>query len=309
MKLTRTLTSIAETLFVILILLSLYAYRNEISHRIDKIVHDSLQNELIIPSVIRNRRDYEYETVHQTDNFSPNSINDLKDIYFTVLNNGWNIFTFYCPFEYESCTDDTLSIANKSEYIELVNFYVSPFNNYTSYNTTVSSTGEIYLKINKLYSDDEINLLNNYVDGVLKDLNVNEKNPTKDDLRNIHDYIIKNVTYDTEYSKDDPTSKSNTAIGAIKFNKAICSGYTDLYALFLDRLNIKNIKLPSEEHIWNYVYFNDKWYHIDLTWDDDEVNKNNTHNFFMITTSELHKLDSEKHNVKEELYLELKNNK
>ena len=42
-----------------------------------------------------------------------------------------------------------------------------------------------------------------------------------------------------------------------------------------------------------------------LTWDDDELNKNNNRNFFMITTKELHKKDKEQHNF-EDVYLELK---
>ena len=74
----------------------------------------------------------------------------------------------------------------------------------------------------------------------------------------------------------------------------------------MDRLNVKNIKLPSENHIWNYVYFKNKWYHIDLTWDDDEVNKNNTSNFFMIDTKKLFELDKEKHNFNKEFFIETK---
>ncbi len=74
----------------------------------------------------------------------------------------------------------------------------------------------------------------------------------------------------------------------------------------MDAINIKNIKLPSENHIWNYIYFGDKWYHVDLTWDDDEVHTNNTTNYFMISTEQLFKLDKEKHNFDTELFKETK---
>ena len=269
MNLTKFLTAYVEILVTILVVLLLFAFKDEVSKKVVKFVHDVMRDDIIIPDNTSNKRTYEYKTVKETDNFSPNNINEIKDIYYTVLNNGWNNFTFYCPFEYENCVNDTLSIANKSDYIELLNFYVSPFNNYTTYNTTVASNGEIYFKIIKIYTDEEIEFLNKYIDNVLEELQINTEKPTKEDLKKIHDYIIKNVTYDDEYNKEDPISDSNNAYGAVKERKAICSGYTDLYALFLDRLNIKNIKLPSEEHIWNYVYFEDKWYHIDLTWDDD----------------------------------------
>ena len=42
----------------------------------------------------------------------------------------------------------------------------------------------------------------------------------------------------------------------------------------LDRLSIPNFKVTSEEHVWNVIYYNGKWTHIDATWDDDEINKN-----------------------------------
>ena len=48
------------------------------------------------------------------------------------------------------------------------------------------------------------------------------------------------------------------------------------------------------------------WSHIDLTWDDDEINKDNTHNYFMINTKQLYKLDKDKHNFQKELFLEVK---
>ena len=71
-------------------------------------------------------------------------------------------------------------------------------------------------------------------------------------------------------------------------------------------MNVPNFKVNSEEHEWNVVYFNNKWSHIDVTWDDDEVNKNNNRNFFMITTNDLLKKDKKEHNFDQSLYLELK---
>ncbi len=306
MNLTKILSSIVTILSTTIIILLIYIYRENISKKIVNTVTEALRDDIIVPTETTYKRNYTFETVKETESFIPKDINDLKNIYYTVLNNGWESFTFYCPTDYEQCLDDTLQIANKSGYVEQLNFYVSPFNNFTTYNTTVSTNGEIFFTISKVYSKEEIDILNAYVDKVLTELKINTNNPTKNDLRNIHDYIIKNVTYDTEYVKDDKESNSNNAIGAVQDGKAICNGYTDLYALFLDRLKIKNMKLPSEEHIWNYVYFDGMWSHIDLTWDDDEINKDNTHNYFMINTKQLYKLDKDKHNFQKELFLEVK---
>ena len=53
-------------------------------------------------------------------------------------------------------------------------------------------------------------------------------------------------------------------------------------------------------------YFENKWQHIDVTWDDDEVNNNNYYNFFMIDTNDLLKKDTLKHSFDRDTYLELK---
>ena len=53
------------------------------------------------------------------------------------------------------------------------------------------------------------------------------------------------------------------------------------------------------------MYFNNKWLHVDITWDDDEYNSRNRHNFFLIDTNKLLEKDAEEHTFKQELYLEL----
>ncbi len=305
MKLRRVLLRIVYLLVFVILGVFVYRNRSQIETTIYTTVQNVVKEKLVIPEKIENNRTYDFATVHSTNNFEPHNIQDIKDIYFTVLNNGWDSFTFYCPNDYTTCIDDVLSIANKSTYLEIINYYVSPYNNYSFYNTTVSTNGEIYLTIDKVYSKGEIDYLKNYIDETLVKLGINTSNPTKNDLKKIHDYLINDITYDESYTESDLNSNSNNAYGAITKHTAICSGYTDIYALFLDRLNVKNFKLPSERHIWNYVYFDNNWYHIDLTWDDDEVNKNNTSNFFMINTKKLKEFDNKKHEFKTDLFLEV----
>ena len=306
MKLRRVLLKIVFVLSFAIIGTVLYKYYDQISIKVQDTVKNVVRDKLVIPTEKKNSRNFDFETVHLTDNFEPHNLQDIKNIYYSVLNNGWDNFTFYCPSDYKGCIDDVLSIANKSTYLEIINYYVSPYNNYSYYSTTVSTKGEVFLRIDKVYTDDEIAYLKDYVDKTLVELGVNISKPTKSDLMRIHSYLINAITYDDSYVEGDLDSESNNAYGAIKNKTAVCSGYTDAYAIFLDRLNVKNFKLPSEKHIWNYVYFDGAWSHIDLTWDDDEKNKNNTTNFFMINTAKLHELDNTKHNFKKELYLEVK---
>ena len=129
---------------------------------------------------------------------------------------------------------------------------------------------------------------------------------TKNDIKKIHDYIIKNTTYDDEYEQSNEITESNKATGALIHKKALCSGYSDAFALFMDKINIPNFEVTSEEHEWNAIYFNNKWYHVDTTWDDDETNKYNTSNFFLINTNELLLKDKKEHNFDKEIFLEFK---
>ena len=96
--------------------------------------------------------------------------------------------------------------------------------------------------------------------------------------------------------------------------KGICGGYTDAMALFLDKMGITNYKIASENHIWNLVYIDGSWKHLDLTW-DDPVSTDGTdylqHKYFLITTKQLKEADSGdvivvEHNFKDSIYRELK---
>ena len=65
-------------------------------------------------------------------------------------------------------------------------------------------------------------------------------------------------------------------------------------SIFLNKLGIINYKISNDEHIWNLAYINNKWVHIDLTWDDPVTeNDINRTDYFMIDTKTLQNLDSE----------------
>ena len=54
--------------------------------------------------------------------------------------------------------------------------------------------------------------------------------------------------------------------------KAICSGYAGMANIFLTLLDIPNCYMSStktDNHIWNYVYVDGKWKHLDVTWNDN----------------------------------------
>ena len=95
------------------------------------------------------------------------------------------------------------------------------------------------------------------------------------------------------------------AYGPLFEGFANCNGYTDLMAIFLEKLNYKNFKISvlAQEmkdadtgHVWNMVYYNNAWKHLDLTWDDpvDPTGRDRLeHNYFLISSDELKRIDTE----------------
>ena len=199
-------------------------------------------------------------------------------------------------------------IANSTHdtFISLINNYVSPLNSYKRYNTVIIDDNKVVLTIEKLYTDEEIKELNNYLDEYFKVNSFNTTKATKKDIEKIHDFLIDKITYDVNYEKTSEITDSNKATGALFNGIALCSGYSDAFGLFLDRINVPNFKINSDEHEWTMVYYDNEWKQIDITWDDDEVNKNNNRNFFLINTAELFKKDTEEHNFNNNTYLEIK---
>ena len=271
-----------------------------------EILDNYVDKEIIVPTSVTNNKLYHFDTVKQTNSFIPYSKNDLKDIYYTVLNNGWDKFTFYCPDEYVDCPNDVKELANESDFISTINNYVSPFNSYKKYNTLIINENEISLNVEKLYTNEEISLINSEIDRIILELEIDVNNVVQKDIRKIHDYLVKHVTYDEEYVEGDIAATSNKANGALFDKIALCSGYTDAFAIFMDKLGIKNFKVSTDNHVWNVVYINDQWLHVDVTWDDDEVNDKTAYYFFLIDTQDLLDKDMTDHSFNREIYLELK---
>ena len=269
--------------------------------------------DLIIAPKNEYAKDYDFLYVQQSKDYVPYSYGDIKNIFFSIINNGWDEFTFYCPEEYANCIKDVQSISNDATIITNINNYAHPYNSFITINTSYSDSGEVNVSLNKLYSDEKIKEINKKVDEIIKN-NIQSNMSTKDKIKTIHDYIINNVSYDiVRNEKGDSQYESNTAYGTLFQKKAICSGYADTMAIFLSKFGIENYKIASETHVWNAVKMDNKWYHLDLTWDDPVSDYNDIldHKYFLINNQELKENDSEdmeEHIFDPTVYIEFKNN-
>ena len=104
--------------------------------------------------------------VQNTNVFLPFSKGDLKNIYYTIVNNGWKEFTFYCPSEYVHCLEDVKEISNDQDLLTHLNNYVHPFNGFSNVKTVISETGDITVSISYFYSDEQIKAINNKVEEI-----------------------------------------------------------------------------------------------------------------------------------------------
>ncbi|HQC84092.1 MAG TPA: hypothetical protein PLB45_04390 [Bacilli bacterium] len=256
-----------------------------------------------------------YEYVQISDSYTPYNYQELLNVFYTILDAGYDTYTFYCPAEYSDCISDVENISDTANVSILTNLssYVSPYNNFSSLKVKYDTAGEVTVDVTHLYSEEDIIKISNKIDTLWKEL-VTQGMSNEDIIYAFHDYIINNSKYDENYDKElaqgiTPTYHSASAIGPLFEGYAICSGYTDTMALVLDKLGIKNFKVTSDTHVWNALYINGEWLNLDLTWDDpvseDRTQNNLLHKFFLIDTNTLESFQISDHNYNKSVYLEL----
>ena len=193
-------------------------------------------------------------------------------------------------------------------------FIYTEFNTFDKISVYTNNFGKINVDVTYAYNETEINAINKKLDEFIKN-NIKDYMQVEDKIRLFHDYVVENAEYDTERAElieqhlDDSNSlyESHIAYGPLLQGYAICGGYSDAMALFLDRIGVINYKIATDDHIWNLVKINDKWYHLDLTWDDPVLSNGENiimHNFFMITTEELEEINTGQHDYPKNIYLE-----
>ena len=99
---------------------------------------------------------------------------------------------------------------------------------------------------------------------------------TYKDVKKIHDFLVDNV----EYDQKNEAIGTYTIYGALVEKKCVCEGYTRAFKYITDSVGIKSIIMQgtatntqgkSEKHAWNAVNIGNKWYLLDVTWDDPVI--------------------------------------
>ena len=111
--------------------------------------------------------------------------------------------------------------------------------------------------------------INEKLNTVYKELNLDNLSQIEK-IEKIYDYVVKNVTYDSE------SEMRYTLYGALIDGKAVCNGYALLMERMLTDNNILSQYIAGiglsctggpARHAWNIVKYNGAYYNLDATWD------------------------------------------
>lgn len=186
----------------------------------------------------------------------------------------------------------------KPLYQDVINKHPELFNVKAGYSygrPTNDPTRITSLKPQYKYAGDELTsmmaLYNSGVNAVLE--YANKADTTVGKLLRASDYLCANFSYDVRVYSTSATTKAQTVYSPELFFKegtGVCQAYMLVYRAVLNELGIPNTTASSDEmnHIWNMVYVDDFWYHVDVTWNDAMTNKKDMplralHTYFMLS--------------------------
>ena len=302
------------TILFCILFIFCFTYKEDI---VNFVMSSAVQNkEVTLPNDTEvNFNNYEFGFVKETNDFHVKNRQGILNVIYTVLNHGISDFTFYCDKSYDGCLDELENISRDQVLLSTINNFVSPYNSYERVYFKITTYGEVNMTTDKLYSDEEIRKIESKI-AEFETTNIKDNMNVRDKIKSFHDYLINNSVYDKERAKaiengnDSENNNSHKATGPLIDGIALCSGYSDAMKIYLDKLGVPNYKISNSNHIWNLVYLNGEWLHLDLTWDDPVTTDGSNillHRFFLITTDELMKLDKNGHDFNSIYYPETKN--
>ena len=108
----------------------------------------------------------------------------------------------------------------------------------------------------------------------------------------LYDSLAVEIEYEEEALYDSALLNEHTAYGAVCKKKAVCDGMALAYKYLLDRCGIRCILIPGTSegapHVWNTVFWDERWHESDLTWDTVSEAKEGGQ-YFDLTSEEMNK--------------------
>lgn len=251
------------------------------------------------------------------DNYEDIEIHNKNELYNTIyyiVNSGISYAERYFSIDYVDYEEDYSNLFSDNDKLNIINNFVHPYNTFSSIEASLKGyVITIRVKYNDTYNEEVRNKIDTKIEEIISN-NITTDMSDRDKVKVLHDYIINNTKYDQSFCIEEDKSKctttssykADTAYGVLFEGYGICSGYTDLMSIMLYKLGIVNYRVSNESHTWNSVKLDNKWYILDVTWDDpiSEDKDILTDTYFLITPEEDLKLE-ESHTYNKEIFLEL----
>lgn len=135
-----------------------------------------------------------------------------------------------------------------------------------------------------LYSPAEASKIRSQLDDVARRIiaeHINDHQSDFDKVCSLHDYLKRNLEYDTAAASSNRPNERNIAeahniIGALLKNKCVCEGFAKAFKFLCDKIGLEcwvvsgkgNSSIGAGPHAWNIVKINGYYHHVDVTWDN-----------------------------------------
>lgn len=166
-------------------------------------------------------------------------------------------------------------------------FYLSPTKMYLNVQTTTKGNNKSYnvyiapadggnYFADGITSKSQIESYEAQIEQVKNEVVSSLSGSTYDKIKQIHDFLVDNISYDQTISK----SNIYNLYGALVNKECVCEGYSKAFKYLASEAGIDcvivvgtgtNSSGATENHSWNYVAINGNWYAVDATWDDPIV--------------------------------------
>jgi hypothetical protein len=123
---------------------------------------------------------------------------------------------------------------------------------------------------NREHLSEEENAIYDMAIFIIQEL-ISDEMSSFDKALTLHDYLTENIEYDHNYEENE---NAFNAYGALIEGWAVCQGYVHAYKMLLHMVGVENLIVTGvaggENHAWNLVNYYGQWYHVDVTWNDQE---------------------------------------
>lgn len=105
----------------------------------------------------------------------------------------------------------------------------------------------------------------------------NASSNKSEQLAYVHDWLVKNNAYPSSYNQATDSTHWEAISALDSTLSPVCEGYSRAFKLICGKLGIPCVLVSGDgidsngrggAHMWNYVQLENKWYAVDVTWDD-----------------------------------------